>query len=272
MNINNFVINKVRRASMFSNTTGAALWNITQVEEPSLKVTTDKKEAVDAIGVKIMEFERAKNAEFSANNTLFDFGLAAAQSGTEKKVASAGAKITMPKWEEFTLTAAQIAAGEITLGEVPVGTVGAEIPFIYKLNGDGTLAVKYANGAQSASGTFVLVAATKKITLPTGMAAGMRLWVPYEFACEDGVEVYNTAIDFPKAGKFVMEVLGSDVCDTTKEYYAYIVFGNAKLNGDFDLSFTTDGKHPFTIQAMQKYCDFEKKLFQILIPETAEQA
>lgn len=50
MNINNFVINRIRRASMFSTTNGVALWNITQVENPSLSVTTDKNEAVDAAG------------------------------------------------------------------------------------------------------------------------------------------------------------------------------------------------------------------------------
>lgn len=267
MNINNFVINRVRRASMFSTTNGVALWNITQVENPSLSVTTDKNEAVDALGVKIMEFERAKNAEFTAENSLFDFGLAAAQSGTEKREAAVGTAITMPKWEEVKLTQDQIGATKITLAEVPVGTSGSEIPFIYRLNGDGTLAEKYSSGLEAAAATFVLNAASKELTLPTGLKAGDRLWIPYEFACQNGVEVYNTAIDFPKAGKFVMEVLGVDVCDTTKEYYAYVVFPNAKLNGDFDLSFTTDGKHPFTIQAMQQYCDAEKRLFSILIPD-----
>lgn len=268
MDINNFVINRVRRATMFSTTTSAAMWNINQVESPSLKVTTEKKEAVDAIGVKITEFERGKAAEFTASNTLFDFGLMAAQSGTDKKIAAVGATLTMPKWEEIKLTAAQITAGFITLEEVPVGTSGAEIPFIYKLNGDGTLAAKYSNGAEAAAATFVLTAATKKLTFPTGLTAGTRLWIPYEFAATAGVEVYNTAVDFPKAGKFVMEVLGSDVCDPSKEYYAYVVFPNAKLNGDFDMSFTTDGKHPFTIQAMQQYCDAEKRLFSVLIPDS----
>ena len=56
MDINNFVINRVRRATMFSTSTGEAMWNINQVEQPSLKVTTAKAQAVDAIGVKIMEF------------------------------------------------------------------------------------------------------------------------------------------------------------------------------------------------------------------------
>ena len=65
-----------------------------------------------------------------------------------------------------------------------------------------------------------------------------------------------------------MEVLGSDVCDPSKNYYAYIVFPNAKLSGDVDISFATDGKHPFTIQAMQEYCDDEKRLFSVMLPDS----
>lgn len=256
---------------MFSTTTGEALWNITQVEEPSLSVTTEKNEAVDALGARIVEFERGKEAEFSAQNSLFDFALASAQSGTEKKVADSTTTITMPKWEEIKLTATDVSNGYITLQETPVGTAGSEIPFIYKLAGDGTISAKYSIGAAASAASFALDVATKKITLPIGdgaLATGEKLWIPYEFDCENGVEVYNTAVDFPKAGKFVMEVLGVDVCDPSKEYYAYVVFPNAKLNSDFDLDFTTDGKHPFTLQAMQEYCDDEKKLFSILIPDS----
>lgn len=268
IDINNFVINRVRRATMFSSTTGEAMWNINQVEEPSLKVTTEKAEAVDAIGVKIMTFDRAKAAEFTASNSLFDFGLAAAQFGKAKEVAAAGATLVVPRWEEKKLTAEDIAAGYVTLLEVPAGTAGSEIPFIYTLNGDGTIKAKYAPNASAASATqFKLTAAEKKVAFPTGLTAGTVLWIPYEYAAEDAVVVSNTAVDFPKAGKFVMEVLGSDVCDPTTLYYAYVEFPNAKLSGDVDISFTTDGKHPFTIEAMQQYCDSEKRLFSIKIPE-----
>lgn len=266
MDINNFVINRIRRATMFSTSTGEAMWNINQVEDPNLSVSTEAAEAVDAIGVRIMQFDRAKNAEFSAQNSLFDFGLAAAQFGKDKQIATSDATLTVPKWEEIKLTADTLET--ITLEEIPVGEKGAEIPFIYSLNGDGTVKAKYSLGSTASAAQFVLNASTKKITLPTGLTAGTRIWVPYEFAAANAVVVSNSAVDFPRAGKFVMEVLGSDVCDPTKTYYAYVVFPNAKLSGDVDISFTTDGKHPFTIQAMQEYCDDEKRLFSIMIPDS----
>lgn len=269
MNLNNFVIERVRRGTMFSSTTSEAMWSITQIEEPSLSVTSEKAEVVDALGAKIMEFDRAKNAEFTGNNSLFDLGLAAAQFGREKEIASETKTLTVPKWEEITLTADQATAGKVTLAEVPAGTAGAEIPFIYTLNGDGTLNEKYAIGTAATATAFALNAASKELTLPTGMKEKTRLWIPYDFAATSAVVVSNTAVDFPKAGRFVMEVLGADVCDPTKKYYAYIEFPNAKLSADVDLDFSTEGKHPFTIQAMQQYCDSEKRLFSIKVPEVA---
>lgn len=55
MNLTNFVIERARRGTMFSTTTGEAMWSITQIEDASLSVTSEKAEAVDALGAKIME-------------------------------------------------------------------------------------------------------------------------------------------------------------------------------------------------------------------------
>ena len=63
-----------------------------------------------------------------------------------------------------------------------------------------------------------------------------------------------------------MEVLGTNVCEPTTLVHAYIVFPNAKLDANVDVSFTTDGNHPFTLQAQQAYCDKEKVLFKVIIP------
>ena len=48
-----------------------------------------------------------------------------------------------------------------------------------------------------------------------------------------------------------------------------MIFPQAKLLSDYNLDFTTEGKHPFTIRAMQNYCDSEKKLFDLIVPEVA---
>jgi hypothetical protein len=88
----------------------------------------------------------------------------------------------------------------------------------------------------------------------------------YEYKAKEAVEVVNSATNFPTGCKFVMEVLGCDVCDQTNLIYAYVVFPNFKLSPDFDWSVATDGTHPFSGKAQQDYCDREKKLFSIIIP------
>ena len=91
----------------------------------------------------------------------------------------------------------------------------------------------------------------------------------YNYAAENAVAVTGDALNFPKAGKFVMEVLGTDTCDPTTLIHAYLIFPNAKLDANVDISFTTDGKHPFKLICQQNYCDSKKVLFQIVVPEEA---
>lgn len=267
-NPNNFVIERISRGTMLSTADSSILWVLNQVENPSLSVTSETRDAVDAMGTPIMTFEQGKQAEFSAENSLLDLNLLAAQSGGSKTAASGAAKILVPAFEEFTWT----SGADYTLTHTPVGTLAAEVPFIYTLNGDGTTATKYAAAAAAGAGVFKVVAATKKVTPPTNAVAGERVLAIYYYEADGSedlgaVEISNSAKNFPTAGRFVMEVLGADVCNISLKYKAYLIFPQAKLLSDYNLDFTTEGKHPFTIRAMQNYCDSEKKLFQLIVPE-----
>lgn len=257
--INNFVIDRILRGVMQSKTNYDVLWAINQITNPSLSCTLETTDAVDALGTRIMQFERAKSATFSAENSLFDLGLAAAQFGTEKEVASESKKIVAPMFETIDVT----EETEYTLKHTPL----EQITSIYLLNGDSTLGTKYKNGASANATDFVHTAESDRITIPTGISSGSQLFVIYDYESTAAVSVNNNAVDFPKAGKFVMEVLGCDVCDTTKLVHAYIVFPNAKLSGEVDMTFTTEGTHPFSIECMQNYCDKTKQLFQIIVPD-----
>lgn len=255
--VNNFVIDRVIRGAMYSSKDNSYLWGVNQITNPSLSVTTETSQAVDALGVAIATFNRAKNAEFSAENSIFDLPLLAAQQGTEKQIATSTSKITVPAFE--TIEIADETA--VTLKHTPVD----DVTEIFILNGDGTLGVRYAAGSEVTKEKFVYSNGT--ITLPTGLKAGTQLFVAYEYEAEEAVQVEATATEYPKAGKFIMEVLGTDVCDSTTMIHAYVVFMNAKLNADVDIDFTTEGTHPFTLVAQQAYCDSKKSLFKIIIPK-----
>ena len=184
--VNNFVIDHVLRGIMTSTADGSVMWSINQITEPSLSVTSETAQAVDALGSPIATFNRGKTAEFTANNSLFDLGLFAAQNGVEKKIASSSAKIVVPCFETIVVPNPNTTAA--TLGHTPKDTPKE----IYKLKGDGTLGEKLVYSSTAGSGKFTYSAG--QITFPTDSTAGDEYLVNY-------------------AGKFIMEVLGTDVCD-----------------------------------------------------------
>lgn len=268
--VNNFCIDRTLRGTMFSTDNGAILWSINQIEDPSMSITSETSEVVDAIGTTIMSYDRGKDATFSGSNSLFDLGLSAAQGGVDKNIASESNTITAPVWFEKELTSAEITAKTVTLPKTPAATGKAGIPYIYTLKGDSTIQDTYEFASAAAADKFSFNGTT--LSLPTGLVAGDIIHVPYEYVADGttgngAVDVTHTAKDFPSAGKFVMEVLGHDVCNPTKNYYAFVILPNAKLETAVDLSFTSDGKHPFSIKCNQDYCDYKKKLFSIVIPE-----
>lgn len=253
-NINTFVIDHVLRGIML-NKNGEYMWSINQITNPSLSVSlNDAAQAVDALGTVIAEFDRGRNASFSAENSIWDLSLYASQLGQDVKDATKET-IVCPAFEEIS-----VSGTSVTLAHTPIST-----PIVYELNGDGTLgAVIDISGSEAGDGVGKYDAG--EIEFPTDIEAKDIIAI-YEYNLEKGAAVVADAINMPKKGKFVLEVLGCDVCDQEKLIHAYVVFPTAKLSGNVDYTFTTDGTHPFEITAMQEYCDKAKKLFEIVIPD-----
>ena len=239
--LNNFVIDRIVRGVALSQKDDSVLFSINQIQNASLNCASESADAVDALGTPIATFYRAKSAEFSAENALFDMSLMATQLGTKKKVASAAAKLVVPAMETFTVA----EGGKYELKHSPK-VAPTEI---YALNGDSTFGTKYAKATAASATEFSI--ADKTISLPTGVTTGTDMFVMYEYETENAVEVVNSATEFPTGCKFVMEVLGCDVCDQTNLIYAYVIFNNFKLSPDFDWNVATDGAHPFSGKAQQ---------------------
>lgn len=278
--MNNFIIDRVLRgiavAQGDSNELGVkkddVLFSITQISNPSLSCTSESTDVVDALNVPVATFYRAKNAEFSAENAMFDMNLVATQSGTVKQNANSAKTITVPMWATIDVT----SGGKATLAHT-LTPAQASAAKAYVLKGDGTLADKLtvttaadARTAVSISGnevTYVYAADGK-----AGFAADEQLFIMAEYTADGSegngaVQITNSAQNFPVGCKFVMEILGYDVCNQTDKIYAYLVFPNAKLSPDFDWTIASDSTHPFSLKAMQEYCKKDKPLFSIVIPE-----
>lgn len=249
INMNNFVIDRILRA-VGKSKAGDVLFAINQVTNPSLNVTSETAEAVDALGSRIAVFNRAKSCEFSAENALFDMGLMAVQAGSKDGVIR-GAVKEVPAFDSME-------NGELAHTPVPADAVK-----IYEVNGDGSFGAEVKKSADGGTdGGFVLQG-----TKVTGLAEGKQYMAVYEYDATEAIAVVNSASEFPNACELILEVLGCDVCDQEKLIYAYLIFPNFKISPDFDWSIATDGTHPFSGMAMQNYCDTKKELYRLVIVE-----
>ena len=67
-----FVIDRVTRGVALSQKDDSVLFSINQMQNVSLNCASESTDAVDALGTPIATFYRAKSAEFSAENAIFD--------------------------------------------------------------------------------------------------------------------------------------------------------------------------------------------------------
>jgi hypothetical protein len=263
--LNNFVIDRIVRGIATAQRANAdlgiakddVLFSINQITNPSLNCTSESADAVDALSVPIATFYRAKQCEFSAENALFDMNLMATQVGATKKVAGVGnATVVTPLW----VTIDTNSTGSYDLGHTLTADQ-ASAAKAYVLKGDGTLADKLTVGTAAARTSVTISGKTVTYiydeTGATGFKAGEQIFIMAEYIADGSenngaVEVTNSATKFPVGCKFIMEILGADVCDQTNLIYAYLIFPNAKLSPDFDWSIATDSTHPFSMRAMQE--------------------
>lgn len=266
-NLNNIVVDRVLRG-IFSDKNDNIIFSLNQVQNLSINSTSESQEIVDALGVSIMELMRSKAIEASAENAIYDFGLLAAQYGTEKVAATADKKLSVPTMESFEVKADEDGAIlTYTLKHTPVAAPKA----IYALNGDSTLGAKYAKGTAASATEFAY--ADGVITLPTGeeIVAGAEMFVMYEYESDNAIEVVNSAKEFAKMGKMTFEVLVYDVCDPETKIFAYLVLPRFQLSNDFDWSIGGDSQtHGFSGKAMVDYCAKDKKMLRVVIVDDEE--
>lgn len=251
--IKNFIVDRVVRGNMYDHKTGELLWSLNQIQSPSLSMESESVDAVDALGTPIMSFDRSKTCTLSAENAIFDLSLLGEQAGSE---AVEGTRI-VPVFESHDVTE---DGGKITLAQTPA----EDVKYIYVLNNDGSLGTQYVVGTAASDTEFAIDG--KEITLPTAIKKDSRVFVSYDYEGK-ATYVVNSASNFPKAGKFVMEVLGRDVCDATTEIYAMLVLPNAKLSASTEVSFETEMTQGFELTAQQDYCSKDNELFVLIIPE-----
>ena len=264
-NLNNIVVDRVLRG-IFSDKNDNIIFSLNQVQNLSLNQTSESQEVTDALGVSIMELMRAKALEASAENAIYDFGLLAAQYGTEKVEATGDAKIVAPMMETF-----EVSGATHNLKHNPIAAPTA----IYELNGDSTLGVKYAKAKDTQATATEFAYADGVISLPTDLTVdekkGTEIFVMYEYESDSAIEVVNAANKFAKMGKMTFEILAYDVCDPETKLFGFLILPRFQLSNDFDWSIGGDSQtHAFSGKAMVDYCAKDKKMLKVVIVDDEE--
>ncbi len=257
------LIDRCLRITLFDKTTGDAAVLLPEVEEFQISVAIEnEKTATSASGATVATFEEGKTAEITGNASFFNYALMEAQSGTAAEEATSSATINTPRCDVIT-----IAEGKATLTQTPVGTTGQEIGAIYEVLPDGGAGKKYEQGASVSESEFSF--ADGELSAPTGVADGTQFFVFYQYASQTAVHMVEDADAFGKAYRMQAEVLCSSICNSAEKTAMIVVANNAKLSSARDISFTTDGKHPFTLECQSDYCGAAgtKRLFEIFVPE-----
>ena len=263
--INNFIVDRITRVVGFDNSDNV-LFAINQATDLSINVASETAEAVDQLGSPIVVFNRSKTCEVSMNNAIFDMDLLAVQAGMEggKQQAATGVGvIEVPMFEEIIFAEGTTS---YTLAKTPIDAAAVKL---YKLNGDGTFGTSYTMDTDASDTAFALSETT--LSAPTGLVNKDRLMVVYTYNADgtDGngaVTVINSAKNFPKVCKLVIECLGVEACAPEEMIFMYIIFPSFKPSADMDWTVSTDGQHPFNGTAQQDYCDPDKVLYKVVIP------
>lgn len=251
----NFVIDRAVECWMRDYTTKFVDWSVNQIENFSWNIDVDTQDVNDALGNRIMQFERAKSARFNFDVTIPNAELIAAQFGTTVKVATTNDTIKMPYVQEFTWVNGQ----SVALDHEPVGTSGAEIVAIYELKADGSLGTKYLPDAAAGAGKYKVNASAKTVTPPTDVLTASKARAYYEYLADgtsgnEGSMIEANAENHTKTGEFNARFIVHDVCDETVVSTAYIRAERAKINGTVEQTLTADGKASVEITVNKAYC------------------
>ena len=262
-NLNNIIVDRVLRG-VFADKNDNIIFSLNQIQDLSLNQTSESQEVTDAFGVSIMELMRSKALEASANNAIYDFGLLAAQYGTEK--VEQGTTVVVPAMESF-----EVDGATYTLKHTPKTAPVA----IYELNGDNTLGAKYSKTDATQPTPVEFAYVDGAIHLPAALTAenkkGTEMFVMYEYESDNAIEVVNSADKFAKMGKMTFECLVYDVCDPETKIFAYLVLPRFQLSNDFDWSIGGDNQqHAFAGKAHVDYCRKDKSMLRVVIVDDEE--
>lgn len=172
-------------------------------------------------------FAHSKRATMTIESATFDTDVLAVQNGTE--VYQGSTEIT--KYEAFQVTNAE----SITTKFTAIGTAGAEIGYVYKLDNSGTIIAQFTQTeVPAAEGDFAYASDTKTLTFfasdPNKPVVGDTLAMVYTFKSADNAKrVDINAGGIPPTVTLTLDGFAKDTC--TGQLFPCQIEGMAQIDG-----------------------------------------
>jgi len=271
MAINSIAIKQIIGAWAFDSDSKIQ-WMCSNVENLQITQDGETTEKRDANGSVIFTINKNKSCQISFDSSVLDLSLIAALNGTNRVDASSDAPIRVPYIDRFTLRAADVSAGYVTLSKTPVSDVGGayKISF-HTLTTDGSLDDNYGQVSGAATSTnFYYDSTNHRVYFPTDATifkAGTKIEIIYEYSVTAGVKVVNAADKFPDAAMVRFLVLACDLCDSTKIRALWITARNSKPQTGNTIGFNLEDTISITLDLAYDYCNSDKSFYEISVAD-----
>lgn len=244
--IDGIVIDRVLMG--FAETTaGEPLYVLNQLQEATINITAESKEARDATGTLIKKFYTGKSGTFEAQNALIDFNVLAESAGSPKQVAGEDSAIVMPG-----IKTVSVGTESVTLNGLKADSTISVIG----IAPNGTMSTAYTKDTSASETAFSVDG--EVVSLPTATDVA-NFVVKYERDVTAGIKVINRSDKFPRTIKLTLQALAIDPCDPSTVRSCLIVMPSFQVSPETSLALTTESTLNFNGDLQTSYCGTEKE-------------
>lgn len=237
---------------------GNPLYVLSQLDEATINITAESKEAKDRDGSLVKKFWTGKTGKFEATNAMLNLSVIGSASGVDPVIASTGKAVTMPKIITVNAGSTATLTGAVE-GSVVVCAYGA----------NGAMGKVYEKGSAASATEYALTEADV-LTPPTDPNE-TRYIVKYKRSVESGIALYNKADKFPQTIRLTLKALCVDPCDADTLRACYIVLPSFQVSPEISISLQTDGKINYTGDLQVDYCSVDKNLYEFYYADGDEE-
>ncbi len=262
MNLGKYVLSSIDSVRIYSIATKELKAILDQMKNGTFENGGETIWATGKQGTRLAGFDRGKTSRFSGDNGHIVGGLLAIQSGSDAEVADSEATHLIEAFEIL-----DVADGTKVMTTYKAeGVVGAEIPFIYKVNKDGTQGKSFTQGSTASATNFEYSPDTKELTLPTGeFTSGDRVMVSYNRLTK-GTKYTNESDSFSEDCYVVYDITAHDPCDNT-EIYTQLVMPRGKVDMNYSIALGDEpAVHNVAIEAIPSTCGGSKEFWTWVFP------